>query len=220
MKRSCEKSAREAAKEGFDIHIHAIGDKAIHGTLMAAKAIREAGYHDTRITNAHTDYVKPCDNRLFGKYNVIANTTCVWHYGIPEMTKVIGERANRTFRIQSLIKEGARMSLGSDKPVDEFGAEPVRGIQMGVTRQMYNDPQAPVLLPEEEKLSVQQCLEGYTINAAYEMHMDDKLGSIEAGKYADLTVLEKDLFEVPVSDLYKTKTVLTMKGGSITYKNM
>lgn len=209
-----------AAKEGFDIHIHAIGDKAIHRTLMAAKAVREAGYHDTRITNAHTDYVRTRDNHLFGKYNVIVNTTGSWHCENLGMEKVIGERVNKQFRILSLIKEGARMSLGSDKPVDQLGAEPVKGIQMAVTRKVCDDSAAPILEPESEKLSIHQCLEGYTINAAYEMHMEDKLGSIEPGKYADLTVLEKDIFEIPVYEMYKTKTMLTMKGGKITYRNM
>lgn len=208
-----------AAKEGFDIHIHAIGDRGIHETLMAAKAIRDAGLHDTRITNAHTHVVRPEDDRLFGKYNVIANTSCVWHYGNDEMVKIIGERSNRQFRMLSLIKEGARVSLGSDKPVDEYGPEPLKGIQMGVTRQYYGDSNSPVLVPESERLSIQQCLEGYTINAAYQMHMDDKLGSIEQGKYADIIVLEKDLFEIPVWDIHKTKVVMTMKNGKITYQS-
>ncbi|MGN0704271.1 MAG: amidohydrolase [Lentihominibacter sp.] len=208
----------ETASKGYDIHIHAIGDRGIYETLMAAKAVREAGYHETRITNAHTDFVRPQDNRLFGKYNVIANTTGVWHYGNPDINKLIGDRADEQFRMLSIIKEGARMSLGSDKPVDEYGPEPLKSIQVAVTRQLYNDPDAPILEPQSEKLSIQQCLEGFTVNAAYQMHMEDKLGTIEAGKYADLVILGKDIFEIPVQEIYNTPVIMTIKNGEITYK--
>ena len=65
----------EVAKAGFDLHLHGIGDRANHENLLAAIAVRNAGYDDTRITNAHTQYVLDEDIHLFGKYNVIANTT-------------------------------------------------------------------------------------------------------------------------------------------------
>ena len=83
-----------AAKEGLDINVHGIGDEAISGTLAMAKAVREAGYHDCRIVNSHCDYVKDEELALFGRYDVVANTTCVWHYGNPDMEKVIGDRQN------------------------------------------------------------------------------------------------------------------------------
>lgn len=208
----------KAGAAGLDIHIHAIGDQAIHETLMAAKAVREAGYYDTRIINAHTHIVHPEDLPLFARYNVLANTSSIWHYCAPEAETVLGERRYRhQFEMNSILSHGARMTLGSDYPFDEMGPEPLKGIQMGVTRQLYSDPDAPIMEPASEKLSVEQCLRGYTIDAAYGMHMDDKIGSLEVGKYADLVVLEKDLTEIDPHEIMDTKVLLTMMGGKITH---
>lgn len=207
-----------AAKMGLNINVHGIGDEAISGTLAMAKSIREAGYDDCRITNSHCDYVKDHELELFGKYNVVANTTCVWHYGNPDMEKVIGDRQNHTFRIKTMINGGCRMGQGSDFPVDEFGREPLKGIEMGCTRQLFDHPELPVLEPFEEKLSVEDGIRSYTINNAYQMHMDDKLGTLEAGKYADMVILEKNIFEVPVYEIHKVKVCETIKDGKTTYK--
>ncbi len=209
----------QAAKSGLDVNVHAIGDEAISGTLAMAKAIRRAGYEDCRIVNSHCDYVKDHELPLFGKYNVIANTTCVWHYGNPDMEKVIGDRQNHTFRLKSMITGGCRMGQGSDFPVDEFGREPLKGIEMGCTRQLFDHPELPVLRPYEEKLSVDDGVASYTINNAYQMHMEDRLGSIEAGKYADLVILEKNIFDIPVSEIHNVKVCETIKEGKTIYKS-
>lgn len=209
----------KAAAAGLDINVHGIGDEAISGTLAMAKAIREAGYDDCRITNSHCDYVKDEELELFGRYDVIANTTCVWHYGNPDMEAVIGDRQNRTFRIRTMINGGCRMGQGSDFPVDEFGREPLKGIEMGCTRQLFDHPELPVLKPYEEKLSVDDGIRSYTINNAYQMHMDDRLGSIEAGKYADLVILEKNLFDVPLNEIHNIKVCETIMDGKTTYCN-
>lgn len=207
-----------AAKMGLGVNVHGIGDEAISGTLAMAKAIREAGFDDCRITNSHCDYVKDHELKLFGEYNVIANTTCVWHYGNPDMEKVIGDRQNHTFRLKTMIDGGCRMGQGSDFPVDEFGREPLKGIEMGCSRQLFDHPELPVLAPFEEKLSVEDGIRSYTINNAYQMHMEDKLGTIEAGKYADLVILEKNIFEVPVNEIHKVKIIETIMDGKTTYK--
>lgn len=210
----------KTAAAGLNIHIHAIGDKAIHETLMAAKAVREAGYFDTRIINAHTHIVQPSDLPLFAKYNVLANTSSIWHYCAPEAETVLGQRRyQHQFEMKTILQHGARMTLGSDYPFDEMGPEPLKGIQMGVTRQLYSDPNAPVMEPASEKLTVYQCLRAYTIDAAYGMHMEDKTGSLETGKYADLVVLEKDICEMDPHDIMNTRVLLTMMGGKVTYQH-
>ena len=210
----------KAAEAGLDINVHGIGDEAISGTLAMAKTVRTAGYDDCRITNSHCDYVKDEELGLFGKYNVIANTTCVWHYGNPDMERVIGDRQNHTFRLKTMIKGGCRMGQGSDYPVDEFGREPLKGIEMGCTRQLFDHPELPVLKPYEEKLTVRDGIESYTINNAYQMHMEDRLGSIEAGKYADLVILEKNIFDVPVSEIHKVKVCETILNGRTIYRSL
>ncbi|MBQ9016078.1 MAG: amidohydrolase [Firmicutes bacterium] len=207
-----------AAKAGLDINVHAIGDEAISGTLAMAKAVREAGFDDCRIVNSHCDYVKDEELGLFGKYDVIANTTCVWHYGNPDMEAVIGDRQNRTFRLKSMIDGGCRMGQGSDFPVDEFGREPLKGIEMGCTRQLFDHPELPVLKPYEEKLSVDDGIASYTINNAYQMHAEDRLGSIEEGKLADLVILEKNLFDVPLSEIHKVRVCETILDGTTVFR--
>lgn len=210
----------EAAKAGFDIHIHGIGDKTIHENLMAAKAVREAGYYDTRFINAHTQLVKPEDIPLFGKYNVLANLSSIWFYTAPDVTRILGEeRVNRQYQVVSIMKEGGRITLGSDMPADELGHEPLKGIQMAVTRKLYLEPDAESLAEDFEKMTVHEALEAYTINPAYGMHWDDKIGSLEVGKYADLVILEKDLNEVAPDEIMNTKVLLTMVGGKTTYVN-
>lgn len=209
-----------AAKAGFDIHIHGIGDKTVHENLMAAKAVREAGCYETRFINAHTQLVKQEDLPLFGKYNVLANLSSIWFYCAPDVTRILGEeRVNRQYQVVSIMNEGGRITLGSDMPADELGHEPLKGIQMAVTRKLYLEPDAESLKEDFEKMTVHQALEAYTINAAYGMHMDDRIGSLEVGKYADLVVLEQDLNEIDPETILDTKILLTMMGGKITYND-
>ncbi len=208
----------KAAEAGFDINMHAIGDVAVKSVIAMAKAVREAGYDDCRITCSHSQYVAPDDIALFGRYNIIANSTGVWFYGNPLMDKVLGHINNETFRMRSLIDGGARMALGSDFPVDEYGREPLKSIEMCVTRKMYGQQDAPVLQPADEATTVKEAIEGFTINNAYQMHMDDVIGSIEAGKYADYVILEENILEIPAENIHNVKICETVMDGRTTYK--
>ena len=210
----------EAAQNGFDINIHACGDKTTWETLMMAKVIREAGFDDIRITNSHTPSVDIPDIPLFGKYNVIANTTSVWHYLFPGLEEVVGTfRYEHSFMMNSILKTGAKMTLGSDFPVDEWGRDPVKGIEMGMTRRIYDHPEMPVLPPYDEKLTLDQCIDGYTISAAYQAHMEDKLGSIELGKYADFVIWSEDFYTAPVDHIHEITPLRTYCEGKLVYKS-
>lgn len=217
-----EKAAAEtglkAAKAGLDINMHAIGDVAAKSVVAMAKAIREAGYEDCRITCSHSQYIMPEDTKRFGKYNIIANTTGVWMYGNPLMDKVLGHINHETFRMKSLIDAGARMALGSDFPVDEYGREPLKSIEMCVTRKMYGQPGAPVLKPYDQATTVKDAIEAFTINNAYQMHMEDVVGSIEVGKYADFVILEENILEIAAENIHKVKVCETIMDGVTTYK--
>ena len=191
---------------------------AAKSVIAMAKAVREAGYDDCRITCSHSQYVAPDDIPLFGKYDIIANSTGVWMYGNPLMDKVLGHINNETFRMRSLIDGGARMALGSDFPVDEYGREPLKSIEMCATRRMYGQPDAPTLEPVDEKTTVREAIEGFTINNAYQMHMDDVVGSIETGKYADFVILEKNILDMPLDEIHNVKVIETIMDGKTTYK--
>lgn len=208
----------KAAAAGLDINMHAIGDVAARSVVAMAKAVREAGYDDCRITCSHSQYIAPEDIPLFGKYNIIANSTGVWMYGNPMMDKVLGHINNETFKMRSLIDAGARMAQGTDFPVDEYGREPLKSIEMCVTRKMYGQPDGPVLKPENEKTTVAEAIEGFTINNAYQMHMDDVIGTIEVGKYADFVILEENLFEINPENIHNVKVCETIMDGVTTYK--
>jgi predicted amidohydrolase YtcJ len=209
----------DAAKAGFDINIHGIGDRAIHENLMAAKAVREAGYLDTRFTNSHTQYVQKKDRKLFGKYNVIANTSGAWHveYG-PNHVALGEERTNDIFTMKSIINGGGMVTLGSDFPVDEIGNEPLKGLEMSVTRKAFGEKDFPVLQPTEEALTVEEAIAAYTINGAYQIHMEDKIGSVEVGKYADFVVLENNLFSVEKHCIHQVPIWMTVMNGEIVYQ--
>lgn len=210
----------EAAKEGFDIHIHGIGDKAVHENLMAARAVREAGYYDVRFINAHTQLVRAEDLALFGKYNVIANFSSIWFYQAPDVTRILGEaRVNRQYQPGTIARLGGRVTLGSDMPADELGHEPLKGIQMAVTRRLYLDPESPPLPEKLETMTVHQALAAYTVNAAYAMGLEDRTGSLTAGKYADLVVLDRDIHEIDPEEIISTQVLLTVMGGRVTYRN-
>ncbi len=208
----------KAAAAGLDINMHAIGDVAAKSVIAMAKAVREAGYNDTRICCSHSQYVADEDAPKFGEYDIVANTTGVWFYGNPLMDKVLGPVNDLTFRLKTLIDGGARMGLGSDFPVDEYGREPLKSIEMVCTRKLYGQPDGPVLKPYEEKLTVHDGIAGFTINNAYQLHMENKVGSIEVGKYADLVILEKNLFEIPLEEIHKVKVCETILEGKTTYK--
>lgn len=208
----------KAAKAGLDINMHAIGDVAAKSVIAMAKAVREAGYDDCRITCSHSQYVAPDDIPLFGRYDIIANATGVWFYGNPLMDKVLGHINNETFRMRSLIDSGAKMALGSDFPVDEYGREPLKSIEMCATRRMYGQHDAPVLEPADEVTTVREAIEGFTINNAYQMHMDDVTGSIEAGKYADFVILEENILEIPPERIHEVKVCETVMDGKTTYR--
>ena len=185
---------------------------------MAAKKIREAGYCENRITNAHSQLIRQDEIPLFGKYNVLMNSSAIWFYCSPDITQILGEgRVDRQYQVVSVMKEGGRVTLGSDMPFDEMGDEPLKGVQMAVTRQLFSDPEAESLAEDFEKMTVHQALEAYTINAAYGMHWENKTGSLEVGKYADLVVLEQDLNEIDPHQIMHTKVLLTMMGGKATY---
>ena len=210
----------EAASSGFDIHIHGIGDKAIHENLMAAKAVREAGYYDNRFINAHTQLVRAEDLPLFGKYNVIANFSSIWFYQAPDVTRILGEeRVNRQYQPGTITRLGGRVTLGSDMPADELGHKPLKGIQMAVTRRLYLDPESPPLPEKLETMTVHQAVAAYTCNAAYAMGLEEKTGSLTAGKYADLVVLDRDIHEIDPEEILNTQVLLTVMGGKVTYRH-
>ena len=127
-------------------------------------------------------------------------------------------RANKIYPFRSLHESGARLVASSDWPVTTH--EPLLAIEVAIRRQDPTDdsPDARSLNPEQG-LDLETMLAAYTINGAYFMQQEDVTGSIEVGKYADLVVLDQNLFEIPVQEISDTKVLLTLLEGEEVYRN-
>ena len=218
IKRMYEK----VASYGFDIHTHAIGDRAARAMIDGAEAVRAAGFDDIRLTNAHTQYVAKEDRKKFGELNIIANTSGGWHYWYPGIEEIMGPIHKEEFMLKEIMDGGAIMTMGSDRPADEVGYDPRTAIATAMTRRyagFFHDPKMLILEPENQKLSLQSCLEAYTVNAAYQLHMENKLGQLKEGAYADITVFEKDMFKIEPEEILNDKVIMTIFDGRVVYRD-
>ncbi len=210
-------------KGGIDIHIHAIGDRAVNLALDAIEAAREAnGYHGTRHTVCHTEVVQSSDIPRFKALDVIAQTTPVWHaYYSDEDSHMLSDTDKENlFPFRSISETGARVTFGSDFPYGG-GLEallPAYNLEIGHTRQWPGNSDIEPLPRVSEKLPLETLIRGYTLDAAYQLRMEDKIGSIEVGKRADLIVLGENLFDLPAEDLHNLKVEMTMVDGKVVYE--
>ena len=212
-----------AAAENIDVHVHALGERAIHETLNAIEAAREA-HPDTgsRFAICHIQVITDQDLDRFAELDVIAQSTPLWasydEYGEQFVSE---DQFSRYVRYQSLEERGVRLTFGSDYPASgagTLGMSPVVQIEIGHTRQLAGRPKARVQPRESERLDVETLVRGFTIDAAYQLRMEDEIGSIETGKYADLVMLDQDIFEVDPYTIHETEVVMTMLGGEIVYE--
>jgi len=212
----------EAAAQGIDVHVHALGERAINETLNAIEQVRgRHGDSPTRYAITHLEVMALQDIPRFAELGVVAQTSPIW-FGYDDLGKrfLSEDQFNRYWLVKKLTDSGARVAFGSDMPATGYGAvgmDPLLGIEMGMTRQEKGEPEAPVQPPVSERLDIASMIRGYTIDAAYELHMEDQIGSIEVGKKADLVVLDQDIFEVDTYEIHKTRVLLTVMDGDVVY---
>lgn len=227
LKRLC----RKLDKEGFQIHIHAIGDRGVREALNALEAAQLSnGSRDSRHQIAHLELIDPLDLPRFRQLGVIANFEPYWAWADPYIIKgtnpVLGkQRASRLYQIQSMMKTGAVVSAGSDWTVSTLN--PLSAIQVAVTRQGIGGVEQSeknkrkkdkAWLPEE-RTTLPQILAAYTICGAYVNKQEHDTGSLEVGKAADLIVLDKNLFDVPPNQISKARVLLTVLNGKVVYRH-
>lgn len=191
---------------GFDFHIHAIGDRGIHEAL---NAIEGGGTAAGRHRLTHVEVLDPVDLPRFAKLNVTADCQVAGDFANPshwsEAGQYIGaDKANNLVPIKSLQNAGTRVTLSSDWSVSPFN--PLIGLQNAVTRAPQN-------------LSLQDAIAAYTLNAAYVMRQETKVGSLEAGKEADLVVLNQNLFKISANMISQTKVLQTLLAGKEIYRD-
>jgi predicted amidohydrolase YtcJ len=182
-------------REGFQVHVHAIGDRAVTETLDAFAAARSAnGRSANRHHVAHLQVVAPADRRRFADLDVTANMQALWAVNDDAMTELTlpyldEELAGWQYPFGSIAKAGGRLAAGSDWPVST--PDPLQAIHVAVNRTSTDSPAPPLLL--EEALSMEQAFAAYTRGSAFVNHLDDT-GVLAPGMRADLAVLDRDPF--------------------------
>ena len=213
--------AKHLDEEGFQIHVHAIGDRAIRMSLDAIEAARlENGDRDARHQLAHIQLWDPADIGRLRELRVVANFQPLWAYAdsyITELTEpVLGAARSRwLYPIRTVLESGAVVAAGSDWSVTSMN--PLLGIQVAVTRQPL-DGSAPPWIPQE-RISVADAIAAYTINGAYLMRQESETGSIEVGKAGDLIVLDRNLFEIAPSRIGRTEVLATWLAGELVFES-
>ena len=207
--------------ENRQVHTHAIGDRAVRAALDAYEyALKENGYLDNRHHISHLQMISEEDIPRFSELNIAATFQATWAMpdeyimgiNIPE----IGiERVNRMYPIQSVFQAGGLIVGGSDWAVTTMN--PLVAIETAIRREDPDD-RLKGTLNEDERMGLTEMLKAYTINAAYIMHQDNITGSIEAGKFADLIILDKNLYDIPTNEISEVRVMETIIEGKTVFK--
>lgn len=214
--------AAELDRLGLQIHVHAIGDRAIQTSLDALEfAQARNGRRDSRHHIAHLQLLDPADIPRFRRLGVVANFQGFWAWADPyivDMTiPLLGpERSRWLYPLRSVAHSGAVMVGGSDWPVTSMN--PLDAIEVSITRRGLEQERGAPWIPEET-VDLAQMLASYTINGAYLNFQEKETGSIEVGKAADLVVLDRNLFDVPSHEIHLAKTLLTVLDGKVIYRH-
>ncbi|HWG27659.1 amidohydrolase [Actinospica sp.] len=205
--------------EGFQVHFHALGDRAVREVLDAIEAARKAnGTSVHRHHLAHLQVVHPEDIARFAALDAIGNIQPLWACHEPQMDElaipVLGpRRADWQYPFNALLTSGARLAAGSDWPVSS--PDPIQGIHVAVNRVTPGEGGAP--LTPDQRLSLSEALTAYTAGTAYVNHLDNT-GRIAPGMLADLAVLDRDPFDGPSGAIHETRVAATYVGGALVYE--
>ena len=212
-----QRGVLEADKAGLQVVIHAIGDQANHLVLnFYEEAERVNGPRDRRFRIEHAQHLLPEDVKRFGALGVIASMQ-PWHLmddGRWADRSIGGERAKTTYCFRSLLNTGATLAFGSDWYVAP--PVPLEGIFAAVTRQTLDGSHPEGWVPEE-KITVEEALRAYTIDAAYASFDETRKGSLEPGKLADFVILDRNILGISPEEIRDTKVLGTYVGGERIY---
>lgn len=218
-----EAAVAELDRLDFQVHLHAIGDRAVRNSLDAVEAARTAhGARGNRHHIAHLQLVDPADVPRFAALDVVANCQAYWAQHEPQMEELtvpfLGrERADLQYPFADLVRSGARLAMGSDWSVTT--ANPLEEIEVAVTRiDPENRHNAPFL--PEQALTLASALAGFTRGSAYVNSDDTDAGSLEVGKRADLAILDRDIFAHDVGAISDATTVLTVAAGTVVHDRL
>lgn len=207
---------------GIRIHIHAIGDRGIRMGLDAIEHARHLnGTRDNRPIMAHLELFDPADIPRFKTLGVIASFQPLWAFADPYITEltvpVLGpERSRWLYPIGTMVKSGAVVAAGSDWTVSSMN--PLEAIQVAMTRRGPTDSAGPPWIPEEA-VDLTTMLVAYTRNGAWAAGDERTTGTLEVGKAADLIVLDRDLYDIPTTEIHRARVLLTLLAGKQVYRD-
>jgi predicted amidohydrolase YtcJ len=207
---------------GFQVHFHALGDRAVRQGLDAIEAARRAnGMTDTRPHLAHLQLVDPADWPRFAALGAGANIQPLWARSEAQMTELTipflpPERAVLQYPIASLGRAGARLVGGSDWMVSTPNV--MQQVEVAVRRVDPDHRECEPFLPDE-RIDLATALQAYTLGGAWANHADDTTGSIETGKLADLVVLDRDLAREPIDGIGDATVLLTLVEGEPVFED-
>jgi predicted amidohydrolase YtcJ len=213
---------RKAAQVGLALTVHAIGDRANHEVLNAYEQLRryETENHLPHLRHRieHVQIVHPDDAPRLAQLNIIASMQPIHATSDMLMADAFwGERSRLAYAMKTQLDFGARLALGSDAPVES--PNPFRGLHAAVTRRRADgSPSADGWYPEQ-RLTLAQAWEGYTLGPAYAAGLENRLGRLAPDHLADFIVLERDPFTCNADDLITLEASATMINGEWVYSS-
>ena len=207
-----------ADRAGLQILIHAIGDKANDQILSIYEQVeRENGPRDRRFRIEHAQHLRVADISRFKKDQVIASMQP--YHAIDDgrwAEKRIGpERAKTTYAFRSLLDSGARLAFGTDWTVAPL--DPMLTIYAAVTRRTLDGKNPNGWVPEQ-RISVEEAVQAYTVGSAYAEFQEAVKGSLTPGKLADIVIIDSDIFTIKPEEIERAKVVMTLLDGRVVYE--
>ena len=210
-------AVKTAIKAGYQVNVHAIGDKTNRQVLDAMEvAYKEVGGRELRNRIEHAQVVSMPDIPRFKKLDLIASMQPTHATSDMNMAedRIGHDRIKGAYAWQTFLKQGTVIAGGSDFPVES--ANPFYGLHAAVTRTDHEGRPIKGWHPEEA-MTLPQAFRAFTLDAAYAEHQEKTLGSLEAGKWADFIVVDRDLFKVPAGDIWKIQVLETWVAGERVY---
>jgi hypothetical protein len=214
----------QVAGAGFEPHMHADGDRAVHEGLDGVAALRKRfPDRDIRAAIAHNEIVDPADFGRYKELDAIPVLSFQWEKQAPDTMEGARDYLGPArFKYMEpagfLAAAGARIAFGSDWPVDPLNEW--FALKVGVTRLNAPQPDHKYAgrLSEDPGLTRAQVLRAITMNSSYELHQDQATGSLEVGKLADLIVLDRNFFKIPADEIADIKVLQTVVGGRVVFQ--
>jgi len=215
--------ARRVADVGLSMTVHAIGDRANHEVLDAYEQLRRyeltSGLPPLRHRIEHVQLLHSADVMRLAELDVIASMQPIHATSDMMMAdRFWGERVRLAYAWRTQLSQGAHLAFGSDAPVES--PNPFLGLYAAVTRRRPDGAPGPAGWVPEEKLTVSEAVEAFTVGAAYAAGTENRQGRIAPGCLADLIILENDPFTCPPEELLTMQSSATMVGGEWVWRSI